>query len=92
MLNMTQVNIVDATQNTQVRISDAKDRNWYKVVGYAHNKELVGRIGILIPVEIYEAEIAELLSRKILVTTSGEKFDHEDFILQPISKITISVE
>ena len=89
---MTQVNIIDTMQDVQVNISDAKDKNWYKVVKYDHNRSFIGRIGILIFTETYDGETNKWYTLKMFVTTCGEKFCHEDFILQPISKITITVE
>lgn len=89
---MTKVNIIDTMQDGQINISDAKEYNWYKVVDYPHNKSFVGRIGILIFTEMYNGETNNWYTLKTLVTTYGEKFSHDDFVLQPISKITITAE
>jgi hypothetical protein len=69
-----------------VKITEAKEGSWYKIISYASGTQFDGKIGVL--VRIYWSSLEE--TTPSLITSDGAVPNNEGFILQELESVDIS--
>jgi hypothetical protein len=70
-----------------VKITEAKDRTWYKIHSYSHGTQFNGQIGMLVKIFWEEGDLHQTNS---LITPSGIILNNSEFVLQELESVDIS--
>jgi hypothetical protein len=73
-------------QPKTVKITEAEEGNWYKIISYASGTQFDGKIGVL--VRIFWDSIEE--TTPSLITPEGFVLNNEGFILQELGSVEIT--
>jgi hypothetical protein len=85
---MTVISTKDnSTSPKIVKITEAKDRTWYKIHSYSHGPQFDGQIGMLVKIFLEEGDLHQTNS---LVTPTGIILNNPGFVLQELDSVEIT--